>query len=302
MKILSSTQICQRINNEDSLGHQHNLFVVCDGVGGHKKGEIASRFVVEECLKWSSLQSEFSKKSIKNALVNTQEKLNQLVSHSQEFENMATTFCGLYKSETAYFVSHIGDSRCYFIRPSKHQFWHTYDHTIAGDLYRNQQITEQEANSHPKGNQLYRAFIAGQEKNKLKPEITKITEVKEGDLFFICSDGVQEAFSNQQLISCLTSKKTLEEKRKFIASQCHLHSKDNSTFYLLEVEQKDTCTTGENEEIFWQSNNTQIKSSNIEQSFEINEETDIVWGKFVRLFLPIGLAGIILYLLTQIFL
>lgn len=301
MKILNSTQIGQRKNNEDSLGHQQNAYVVCDGVGGHQKGEIASQFVVNECLKWVSTQSKFSKKSIKNALVETQEKLNKLVKNQKELENMATTFCGLYKSETAYFVGYIGDSRCYFIRPSEHKFWHTYDHTIAGDLYRNQQITEQEANHHPKGNQIYRAFIAGQEKNTLKPEITKITSVKQGDLFFLCSDGVQESFDNLELISCLTSNKTLEEKRDFIAAKCKLNSKDNSSFYLLEVEQNDEIDFGENEEISWQINSIEDHSNKV--NLECKEQrSHNKFGTFTRLFLPILLAVIVLYLLKKIFL
>jgi protein phosphatase len=96
-------------------------------------------------------------------------------------------------------------------------------------------ITAEEAASRPKTNRITRA-IQGHTVQKTKPDIHFISDIEEGDLFFLCSDGILEAVSDADLTDILSSAQTLNEKMEIIHQICEANSRDNFSAYLIEVD------------------------------------------------------------------
>ncbi|MDD3875863.1 MAG: protein phosphatase 2C domain-containing protein [Bacteroidales bacterium] len=253
MQVYSFSQTGKRNNNEDYYGKNQNIFVVCDGVGGHTSGEFASRFVVENLLKETSAEGfEFSKISIQQCLIKIQEDLNVVLDENPELEKMGTTFTGIFRTSDAWFAAHIGDSRIYLIRPDEQKVWHTWDHSLVGELVRTNTITREAGRFHPMGNRISKAISANVENKTTRADIIKIDYLKQGDIFLLCTDGVGEAWADHELVSLLCSNEIKpEQKIDIISQQCESLSKDNNTAIMLVIENEDELLQGSNEEITW---------------------------------------------------
>lgn len=229
----------KRTNQEDAFNITENAFVVCDGVGGHTKGEVASNFVATNTIKAVNNNGINNAQEIQEILKNVQQELNHMLVENPEAEGMGTTFCGLFKTEQAFHTAHIGDSRLYYIKPKEQVLWHTWDHSLVSYLVQTNEITREDARFHPQNNRISRAIIAKESNKVAKADITTLTNIEKGDLFFLCSDGVNEAWTDLDLISLLMSNISIEKKLKTIKDTCAIASKDNNTAILLEIEEKD---------------------------------------------------------------
>jgi PPM family protein phosphatase len=251
MKIQKFSQIGTRENNEDFLGYNNNAFLVCDGVGGNTAGEFASKFITETVLQnISKPDNDINKISIQQTITNAQIKLNDVLNEKPELAKMGTTFTGVFFADNLCFVAHIGDSRVYLIRPEKKIIWHTWDHSLVGQLVKSNDITREAGRHHPMGNRISRAVIANTDDKTAKADIVKLTQLQKGDILFLCSDGINEAWPEHELMDLLCKQNlSLEEKTETIKSQCNKFSKDNNTAILIEIEEKDAFDFGKNEEI-----------------------------------------------------
>ena len=282
MKTKTYTHVGKRVNQEDALNHTDTAFVVCDGVGGHTKGEVASNFVATRVLEIIDVATLESTEAIQEALKSIQQELNQTLIKNPEAEGMGTTFCGLFKTPKAIHISHIGDSRVYYIKPKQQQFWHTWDHSLVSYLVQTGEITREDARFHPQNNRISRA-ISAKENNKIaKADIETITQIEKGDLFFLCSDGVNEAWSDLDLVTLLMSKLSIEKKIATIKEQCALQSKDNNTAILLEIEDKDVINAKPNTikmlslQDLITDNETYIKNKSNKEKNVDNQEIEIL--------------------------
>lgn len=280
MKAVQYSHQGKRDNQEDAFGTEHDKFyVVCDGVGGHEKGEVASNFVVD-FVKNNFSKIEFANKaSFQQLILNAQDAINEQLDASPEAAGMGTTFAGIFRSEEAYYVVHLGDSRIYWVKPETEQIWHTWDHSMVGNLMQMGEISREEGRFHPNGNRISKAIIANVEGKTSKPDISKLTQVDSGDLFLICSDGVTEAWSEYELLDllCKTDVST-EQKLAKIKERCANESKDNNTAILLEVDSSSALNGAPNEEISWISLDyfrADFEGYNLSQEIEIDIPADI---------------------------
>lgn len=249
MKLQKFTQIGIREKNEDYLGNNSTAFIVCDGIGGYSKGEIASKFVVEKMLSLTE-NSEINRDTIQKYLNHVQKALNKLNWWKFTKPKMGTTFVGLFKSKTAFFVAHIGDSRLYLIRPSETKIWHTWDHSPVGKLLKSKQISREEARVHELKSSLDKSISTS--KKTVEAEIVTINEIKEGDILFLCTDGVYEVWLEHKLMELLCNQDlNIEQKIENIRNHCQILSTDNNSAILIEVEKEDEIYFGKNEEINW---------------------------------------------------
>lgn len=255
MKIKSFSQIGKRTNNEDFIGFNENVVTVCDGMGGHTSGEIASRFVVENILHiFSDRHKELSKSEIQEKLDSVQLSLCGLLQKNPELENMGTTFTGIFLTDNVWYVAHIGDSRIYLFRPSEKKLWHTWDHSLVGELMHNGDITCEGGRFHPMSNRISKAMIATRENKTSTASVVKFDNLQEGDIFLLCSDGVVEAWGDKDLKDLISDTSiSFDEKCERLRRQCEQLSKDNNSAIMLEIEKKDAFSYGSNEEIEWTS-------------------------------------------------
>lgn len=254
MKINQFSQIGKRGNNEDSLGCTQGLLTVCDGMGGHNYGERASAFVVEALLKTFADPQPIGKIEIQQQLNKVQTDLNQLLEKEPELEKMGTTFTGVFITPDVWYAAHIGDSRIYLFRPSERKLWHTWDHSLVGELMRTKEITIEAGRFHPMSNRIGKAIIAQQDGKPASASIVKIDELKAGDIFLLCSDGVVEGWGDWELVQLFSDTSlSFDQKCQKLAKQCDANSKDNNTAIIAEIEPKDAFSFGSNEELEWTS-------------------------------------------------
>lgn len=252
MKIYKFSQQGQRSNNEDCLGVNNALLTVCDGMGGHSYGERASAFVVEHMLQNNHCIQPLNKTDIQQQLNHVQTDLNLLLETEPELEKMGTTFTGIFRTPDVWYAAHIGDSRIYLFRSLEQKMWHTWDHSLVGELMRTHEITREAGRFHPLSNRISKAIVAKKDGKPAAASIVKIDELKKGDILLLCSDGVVEAWGDWELVQLFADKKmTFEQKCKKIAKQCHNIAKDNNTAIIAEIEEKDVFSFGKNEELDW---------------------------------------------------
>ena len=241
-------QIGKRSNQEDAifpkLGNateNDRLFIVCDGMGGHESGEVASNSV---CQSISSYLQDvnpdtFSTEDFKKALESAYDNLDALDKDSDNPRKMGTTLTFLYLGNNSVIIAHIGDSRVYQLRRHKKGtvsiVHRTEDHSLVNDLIKAEIITEEEAKTHPRRNVITRAIQPNLE--RCKATIFETKDVKNDDYFFLCSDGVLESIDDRILIRILESNASNEDKIEEIKKRCSENSKDNNSAYLIQIKE-----------------------------------------------------------------
>lgn len=246
-ELVAYTHQGKRTFNEDSLypnnsqintkTEENFIFLVCDGVGGSKNGQIASQICCERIPQYlKNHKKEFfdnSAKTLTQSIRNVEQEINSLIQKNPTLEDMATTIAILIVLEENVFVGWIGDSRVYQIRNNK-ILTKTKDHSFVNLLIDNGVINEEEAKTHPKRNHILRAIQAGNTSAEL--DYLENIATKVGDFFFLCSDGVMEAINDNFLETSLGEHTDLEVVKDKIIEKCMKDSKDNFTFILLRIE------------------------------------------------------------------
>lgn len=207
MKVFSKTHVgLIRENNEDALLVQEpKLFAVADGMGGSNAGEVASKNAIR-VFRTSFEQKIEMEQSVACALRKAVDGANSHVYYMStdrpEYSGMGTTLTALYfENSTTAYVAQVGDSRLYRWRDDcLTQI--TQDQTMVGELLAAGKITKEEASKHPKKNMLTQALGVGPD---VEAEITKL-DISPQDRYLICSDGLSNMLSEQELITGLKEK------------------------------------------------------------------------------------------------
>ncbi len=235
----SYTHIGKKLVNEDYLNTSEKCFLVCDGVGGEVKGDRASKEITEFLVTNLSIEA-LDIPYLQELINNSHNHLNNILEDEPELEGMATTLAAIFLSTDNIYTAHMGDSRIYIVRPKENKFWQTWDHSLVGNLVKNQEITREQARTHPMNNQINRAIKANSKDKLSKPEIHFINDLRKGDILFICSDGISEAFSDLELLELLANAEiSITEKLNQIEKKCSIESFDNNTAIIAELEKTD---------------------------------------------------------------
>lgn len=217
MKVLSFSETgCVRKNNEDAylILPEYGVYAVADGMGGHLAGEVAARIAIEELKKEAPAlrerEGEELEKKVKEILLQANREVFESSTRNPDTEGMGTTFTVLVFRESQVILAHVGDSRAYLWRENQlHQL--TQDHSLVNELLRLGEISREEAESHPKRHMLLRALGADWDLNV----DTKIVDYQPGDVFFLCTDGVSNVISLDEIV---------EEFKKSCSWEEHLES------------------------------------------------------------------------------
>jgi serine/threonine protein phosphatase PrpC len=186
-----------RAENQDSIGRFEahragetwNLLIICDGMGGHQGGSKASKVAVDAIgtmfMKEMSSGSPVSM-TLSNSIKFANNEIQTAAKNSPNLQGMGTTCVMLAASEQQAWIAHVGDSRCYRIRPGEIDRL-TNDHSNVQRLIDADMITESDARDHPDSTVLYRCLGV---KPEVEVTVTGPIPVKEGDRFLLCSDGL----------------------------------------------------------------------------------------------------------------
>ena len=238
-------EIGKRNNQEDTLfpsagqaTADDRLFIVCDGMGGHEHGEVASRIVSDT---FSSYVHEhvgpdtvFTDDMFNEALQLAYAELDK-ADPGTSHKKMGTTLTFLLFHKGGCFMAHIGDSRIYHVRPDESRFLYmSRDHSLVFELFRSGEISYDEMKTHPKKNVITRAMMPGED-NRVAAETVNTTDIQPGDYFYLCSDGMLEQSEESDIMGILSSENTDEAKQQRLISAT-LDNKDNHTAYILRVE------------------------------------------------------------------
>ena len=277
---LSIQEIGQRPNQEDSIAQWDNrLFVLCDGMGGHEKGEVASQTVCQSLVKWfgeNIKDDSFSDDQLREAIEYAYQQLDQYADGNPK--QMGTTLTLLYIHKQGVTAAHIGDSRIYHIRPNIGTLYQSRDHSLVFDLFQAGEISYEEMQNFTQKNVITRAMTPGLE-NRHRADIIHITDIQSGDYFYMCSDGMLEQMSNDELMSVFSSEETDEEKQKRLI-EATANNQDNHSAWLIhikEVIEEDGDKALENEEPTSRCNAINIiPADNGEADVRIINEDDVV--------------------------
>lgn len=235
-------ELGQRKNQEDSIFPAHGastpndrLFILCDGMGGHEKGEVASATVCE--VMSDIIQTRWNpNEPLTDALLleALEEAYNELdAKDNDEQKKMGTTLTLLCLHANGATVAHIGDSRVYQLRQGGIVF-KTRDHSLVNDLIRIGEITEEEAKNHPQKNVITRAMQPCQER-RAKADIAHLTDIQPGDYFYLCSDGMLEQTTDENLLFIITKPDVSDEKKVEMLRNLTEENKDNHTAHLIHI-------------------------------------------------------------------
>ena len=179
---------------DNPIGPLPNLFVVADGMGGHKAGDYASKYTVE-VMKRELAQSE--EKDVEKALVSAIEKANREIikkaSEDEHLKGMGTTVVAATIVEHMMYFANVGDSRLYLINQGITQL--TKDHSLVEEMVRLGGIKPEEAKHHPDKNIITRAIGA---KNNVDVDFYE-HRLKRGDIILMCTDGLSNMVEDEEL-------------------------------------------------------------------------------------------------------
>lgn len=240
MKAFSITDIGERrrINqdyvfcSETAIGKLPNLFIVADGMGGHKAGDYASRF----CVEFFKQEIEDSDdglpiSSIESALIKTNEALREKAQEQADLEGMGTTFVVATIFDKEMYVANIGDSRLYVIGKEMKQI--TEDHSLVEVMVKTGELDRNEARLHPNKNIITRALGANA---IVEPDFFEVT-LEVGDTVLMCSDGLTNMLDDETIEQIIKENDNLEVAAATLVEQANQNGgKDNIAIILIKVE------------------------------------------------------------------
>lgn len=199
----------KRANNEDfcgafepktrrELNQSGRLYVVADGLGGHERGEVSSKYAVETLLK---VYYEASNIPPEKRLRDIIQQINQnLYAYAKENlgagEKTGTTLVAAVVRNGKLLVANVGDSRAYLLRDGKIEQI-TRDHTLVGELVRAGTLTEEEARESKYRNRLSRSVGSDP---KLEVDIHPPIPLRRGDIILLCTDGLTGYATPQDIL------------------------------------------------------------------------------------------------------
>lgn len=211
-----------------------DVFVVCDGMGGHVGGKQASSIAVKSIIEYLK-KEEYPQpmQALNDALQFANMQILGYANEHPELKGMGTTACIVLLQETEAFIAHVGDSRIYLYLSKEKQLHRiTKDHSFVQTLVDAGQITDEEAEHHPNKNRILKALGI---KPDMAPSIDRV-QPKNGDVFLICSDGLSGMISDFIIKDVLTKGKTLEEKGDTLISLAlEAGGFDNITLELIQI-------------------------------------------------------------------
>ncbi len=230
----------QRTNNEDNFlcSDSLNLWAVADGMGGHAAGEVASEITNE------TLRKEFERgTSLSDAIQSAHHAVLNAAAKGIGGQGMGSTIVALYSDAGKYQIAWVGDSRAYLWSPTKEKKLKqiSRDHSYVQMLYESGAIAEEELSTHPEKN-IITQCLGSIDLDNVQVDLAEGLW-HEGERILLCSDGLSDFVSNEEMIDILSKTVDIEKAvKELIQSALDRGGRDNITVVLVEAPDKWTVT------------------------------------------------------------
>jgi len=235
--IVSHTHQGRRDYQEDSYVHGDTYLLVSDGVGGLAKGDIASgivKTVWQEALEQKKIALSELDKNVQSMVQETINSLNAYASDHTENMGMGATLACAAIIDGKMVCIHVGDSRIYHLDKNGEIKWRSTDHSLVQELVTGGIITEEEAATHPRRNVITRVLQA-KEGHETKAAVHVLDHIVTGDLLMVCSDGINESWSDAGISSVMVGHQDVSGILEVIGAHSAANSGDNNTAVMAEI-------------------------------------------------------------------
>ncbi len=191
----------KRSNNQDSIyysdkpvGPLPNLYIVADGMGGHRAGDQASKMAIDiavDFIKRSTIENPIA--VLKRAMIFANNEIYKTASRDPDLRGMGTTMVAAVCQDDKLFVANIGDSRLYAIGNDIKQI--TMDHSLVEELIRDGKLERKKGRNHPEKNIITKAMGS---KEEVIPDFFEI-DINPEDKYLLCSDGLSNMVEDDEI-------------------------------------------------------------------------------------------------------
>lgn len=216
--------------SDTPVGNLPNVFIVADGMGGHKAGDFASRYAVETIV--DEIKSSEEKEPadiLKKAIVKANAYTRQKSEEDYKLAGMGTTVVIATCIGQNLVVANVGDSRLYLVNDKIEQI--TIDHSLVEEMVRNGSIDREAARNHPKKNIITRAIGV---QDIVEADFFK-RELNVGDMVLLCSDGLTNMVEDENIQHILKGEGSLKEKAEELVRAANNNGgSDNISLIIIE--------------------------------------------------------------------
>lgn len=216
--------------SDEPVGNLPNLFIVADGMGGHRAGDYASHYTVETLIESVTGDEEKNPiKIIRRAIEKANEKVLEKSLSDEGLAGMGTTVVVATVIGHYLYVANVGDSRLYLITDKITQI--TKDHSLVEEMVRIGEINREQARNHPDKNIITRAIGIRRE---VKIDFFDM-RLEKGDLILMCSDGLSNMFEDDEIAKIIKKGGELSEIAGELVGRANRNGgKDNIAVVLIE--------------------------------------------------------------------
>lgn len=191
----------KRKNNQDSIffsdepvGSLPNLYIVADGMGGHRAGDKASRMAIDitvEFIKKSTLENPIA--ILKRAMIYANNEIYKSANKDPDLVGMGTTMVAAVALDGKLYVANVGDSRLYVVNNGIRQI--TMDHSLVEEMIRSGELERKKGRNHPEKNIITKAMGS---KDEVVPDFFEI-DMEPDDKYVLCSDGLSNMVEDDEI-------------------------------------------------------------------------------------------------------
>lgn len=233
-----------RENNEDKfdfyepdeeplLAARGSVYLVCDGMGGHNAGQIASELAAKQFLHAYYHLGGTAQEAARHAILQAHHYIAEMASKIPSRYGMGTTLTALILKQDEGILAHVGDSRCYRLREGVFEQL-SRDHTLVARLVEQGIITPEQARYHPQRNVIRQAVGVADPSEPLEPDIETFA-LQAGDLYLLCSDGLTDMVDDAEIEAILRDEPPTRAAWRLVDRALANGGRDNVTVVLVQI-------------------------------------------------------------------
>lgn len=233
-----------RENNEDKfdfyepdeqplLAARGSVYLVCDGMGGHNAGQIASELAAKQFLHAYYHLGGAAQDAARHAILQAHHYIAEMASKIPSRYGMGTTLTALILKQDEGILAHVGDSRCYRLRAGVFEQL-SRDHTLVARLVDQGIIPPEQARYHPQRNVIRQAVGVADPAEPLEPDIETFA-LQAGDLYLLCSDGLTDMVDDAEIEAILRDEPPTRAAWRLVDRALANGGRDNVTVVLVQI-------------------------------------------------------------------